>query len=361
MKLENQAILIISNEPWGDTWYSKHNYAWELSKKNKVIFINPPEKFNPFNIFKKNIHQKNITKSLDVVTYKNVLPVKFEFLRLVNERFIFNELKKYLRKNYNQQPIFWSFDPIRLTIPEVLNPKKIILHAVDEYLFTYPAEKIISKKADIIIAVAKEIGKNYTNYNQNTHIVHHAIPTDEFINEKSKINNQLQGIYVGNIDKRIDFDYTSYIIEKFPNITFHFVGKITIANDAVNMDIFTGKFKNIVYHGEQPYKKLKEYIHSSDFCFVFKDIKYPGNNISSHKMLQYFAQGKPIFTTKMYRYKEIEELLYMENEKEKMVERIENFILKGEAEELKRKRIEYAKTFSFEHTLLNIEQLLGDE
>lgn len=361
MKLENQTILIISNEPWGNTWYSKHNYAWELSKKNKVIFVNPPERFKLFNIAQTNIHHKSITQNLSVLTYKNVFPVRFEILRLINEKFIFKKLNKHLKKHTIQQPIFWSFDPIRLTIPEVLNPKKIILHAVDEYLFTYPAEKIISKKADIIIAVAKEIGKNYIQYNKNVHIVHHAIPADEFIDEVSKKNSLLQGIYVGNIDKRIDFEYTSDIIEKFPNITFHFVGKITIDDEGIKSDIFKGKFKNIIYHGEQPYKKLKEYIHAADFCFVFKDIKYPGNNISSHKMLQYFAQGKPIFTTKMHRYKEIEELLYMENEKEKMLERIENFILKGEAEELKNRRIEYAKQFSFENTLIKIEQLLGDE
>ena len=34
MKLENQTILVTSNEPWGDLWYSKQNYAYELSKKN---------------------------------------------------------------------------------------------------------------------------------------------------------------------------------------------------------------------------------------------------------------------------------------------------------------------------------------
>jgi len=359
MRLDNYTILIVSNEPWGDTWYSKHNYAWELAKKNTVLFINPPIKFSPFNVFKKNIYQKSIAKNLHEITYKNILPVKFELLRRINEKYIFNQLNSHLKRNNYQKIIFWSFDPIRLTIPEVLTPQKIILHAVDDYLFTYPAEKIIAKKADIILAVAKEIAVNYTKHNANTHIVHHAIPADEFIEKKSAKNKSLQAVYVGNIDNRIDFNYTTYIIRNFPNITFNFIGKINITQEKLNFDIFNGIFKNVIFHGEQPYKKLKEYIHSSDLCFIFKDIKYPGNNISSHKMLQYFAQGKPIFTTQMYRYKEIENLLYMENEKEKMVKIINEFVLNGEDQNLEVKRIEYAKKFSFENTLLKIEQLLG--
>ena len=51
MKLEDQPILVVSNEPWGEVWFSKHNYAFELSRKNRVLFVDPPKRWRPANVF----------------------------------------------------------------------------------------------------------------------------------------------------------------------------------------------------------------------------------------------------------------------------------------------------------------------
>jgi hypothetical protein len=106
---------------------------------------------------------------------------------------------------------------------------------------------------------------------------------------------------------------------------------------------------------------LKYSIQNADFCFVFKDINHPGNNISSHKMLQYFAQGKPIFTTKMTRYESIANLLCMDNDKEKMVEHLQNFIQNRDKIGAVENRIEYAKRFSFGTIIKKIETIIDEK
>lgn len=364
MKLENQTILIVSNEEWGDTWYSKHNYAWELSKKNTVYFVNPPDKFNPFNIFRKNVTELKIANNLYVITYKNILPVRFEFLRILNERFVFKKIFIFLKRKRLPNPIFWTFDPIRLTSPEILNPKMIILHLVDKYRFTYPAETIIAKKAQLLLCVAKDIADGVCALNNNVHVIPHAIATEEFpstitVNSSSKIKS---GVYVGNIDLRTDYEMAFYILNRFPDIIFHFVGKIIETHfTKAPLELFSGQFPNAVYHGEKPFKELKDYITNADFCFLFKDVNFPGNNISSHKMLQYFAQGKPIFSTKLSKYEEHDYLLYMNNDKVELGDLIENFIKNGEDSVLVNKRIDYAKAHTFEITIKKIETLIDGE
>ena len=88
LKLEDQTILIISNEPWGDMWYSKHNWANELSNKNKVYFINPPEKWSPTHLFSSNTTVTNYSKSLSIVDYNNRFPfTRNEIIFRVNEFF----------------------------------------------------------------------------------------------------------------------------------------------------------------------------------------------------------------------------------------------------------------------------------
>ena len=133
--LKENNILIVSNEPWGDTWYSKHNYAWELSKNNIVYFINPPVPFHVFNFLRKNIETKNIKENLTVLSYKNVLPVRIELLRKINEWLVFSKLKNYFHTIKLNNLIFWTFDPIRLTYLQYLKPQMVILQMVDKYQF----------------------------------------------------------------------------------------------------------------------------------------------------------------------------------------------------------------------------------
>jgi methionine synthase II (cobalamin-independent) len=358
MKLENKCILIISNEPWGKTWYSKHNYAWQLSFKNKVYFINPPYKFSLSNIFKKNIEEKTIAENLTVLTYRNILPVSIELLRKMNELYILRRLKKYLKQKKHLEFIIWTFDPIRLSNTYVMKPEKIILHIVDDYLFTYPSEKILAKKADVIFCVSDEIAQKYKQYNTNVHVIYHAIPDHEFI-KPVKINNQrIKAIYVGNIDHRLDYDYNKYIIEHLPDVQFYFVGSIK-PSAKENFEQLSKTYPNVSYMGEISYNELKNHISKSDICFVFKDIHHPGNNISSHKMLQYFAQGKPIFCTYLSRYKDIQDMLYMENDKQIMLEKITHYLSYGEEKDLIQKRINYAKNFTFTNILSQIENILN--
>ena len=145
-----------------------------------------------------------------------------------------------------------------------------------------------------------------------------------------------------------------------PDIDFYFIGKVN--NDVKEIQqLINQKHSNVSFLGEKPYKELKKYISESDFCFVFKDINYPGNNISSHKMLQYFAQGKPIFSTKFSRYIDTEHLIYMENNKENMLQKILDYLKNGEPANLLHKRIDYAKKFTFENTINKIEKILLNE
>lgn len=357
LKLENRNIIIVSNEEWGDTWFSKHNYAWELSKKNKVIFLNPPRPFAAGNWFRKNISEKIITEKLSVLTYSNLLPVRIEFLRLLNEKFVFSFLLNFLTKNKFNEIIFWTFDPIRLSSPEKLRPSFIILHAVDRHRFKWKSEKILAEKANVIFCVAEEIASDFSSFGGKVIVLPHAIASDEIIESRKARNNKIKGVFVGNLDKRIDFETTSYLISKFPEVEFHFVGKIA-PNCLANTLIFSKNFPNVYYHGEKPFKQLKDYISMADFCFLFKDNNLNGNNISSHKMLQYFAQGKPMFVTGLTKYNDVKHLLYMSNNRNKLEEMLRNFIHTGEPEYLATERIDYARKHSFENILLKIELIL---
>jgi hypothetical protein len=116
MELENQIILVTSNEPWGDLWYSKQNYAYELSKKNTVYFINPPTKWRPSNLLSNPITEGSYNDKLHYINYQNFLPIRNNFLNKLNNKWVSKHLQNYFENKGIKDTILWAFDPLRLLI-----------------------------------------------------------------------------------------------------------------------------------------------------------------------------------------------------------------------------------------------------
>lgn len=355
MTLEGQNILIISNEPWGDIWYSKHNYANELSKKNKVFFLNPPSPFLSTKGTDTGVKEKMISDNLVVLEYTNVLPVSVLNLWKINDKLVLKRIKKYFENNQIKNLLFWTFDPIRLGFPEILNPDKIILHAVDDYKFTFKSEHRLANKANCIICVSDEIAVHYKNMNANVHVIPHAIPDDEFLPLNLNKNNPVTGVFIGKMDERINFSFNLEVFRSFPDVSFKLIG---ITDPELIELVNKYGLKNVDFVDPIKSSEIKNYVQRSDFCFIFKKI-YIGNNISSHKLLQYLAQGKPIFGTDFSDMSaELKETLYLNNNVNEVKKMLTYYLEKGEPAHFATIRVNFAKQRTFSSVLKKIESLL---
>lgn len=252
--------------------------------------------------------------------------------------------------------MFWTFDPIRLGFPETLHPEKIILHAVDDYLFTYPSERLLAGKADVIICVSEKIAENYKSYSRNVHVIGHAIPDDEFLPEKVKEEYPLTGIFIGKIDKRIDFEFSLEIFRSFPEVSFKIIGS---ADPEFRTKIESLALKNVSIFPPVPSHRLRYELQTADFCFIFKRI-YKGNNIFSHKLLQYLAQGKPVFATEFSDVdNNMKSAMYLSNDLNEVKTMLSKFIKEGEEQSKIAARIAYAKKNTFSKAIASIEKFLN--
>lgn len=359
MKLENKNIIIVSNEPWGDIWYSKQNWAYELSLKNHVLFLNPPSKWSFLNLFSHGINYKKYSETLKIISYNNRLPfTRISFIAYLNDYIISLSFRKWLKnKNFNHF-IFWTFDPYRFSNPNYLKPSISIYFRVDKY--TVKKEYQLLKNVHYLIATAKELIQE-TSFTGTFLELSHGISMEEFNISENIEYEKGYILYIGNIDFRIDVTLLELMLNSFPNERFLFIGKLYNENHETFQSIFySNKYKNLILHGIEHYKKLKNYIYFSKACIVPMDINVHGNAVHHHKTLQYLAMGKPVisplFNDKINN-KEIILAYSNANEAIKIIKSLEN----TETIEKVQNRINFAKEFTYDILIKKIEHFLTEE
>ncbi|MFH0895765.1 MAG: hypothetical protein V2A54_15125 [Bacteroidota bacterium] len=365
MKLEGRNIVIVSNEPWGDIWYSKHNWAYELSRKNKIIFVNPPTNWKPSNFFNRKINSVEITANLSVISYRNKYPsaVKSDFFFRLNEESIQSRLKKYFSSIQFSDFIFWSFDPLRLTDPKSFGATYSLFHCVDDYKKEYLS---LCSNVNSLILVSRDFEKKLCRYGKDMHIIPHGISEDEFVADppelyKHDLPSMQYGLYVGNLDPfRIDYALIEQMLIKFPDIPFVFVGRQTFnASHPLPAKLFLEKkYPNLIYIPPVHFKQLKNYISNARFCIAPMVTDLYWNVINHHKILQYLAMGKPVFTPVLNDYDSTSDKLYMYKKSSDATTLLENYLKNGEEEIFAKKRISFAHEHTYGNFISKLENLL---
>ncbi|MDF1672248.1 MAG: hypothetical protein P1U41_02005 [Vicingaceae bacterium] len=357
-KLKEQAILIISNEPWGDIWYSKHNWAYELSKSNQVFFINAPKRWSFKDLFCKKLTVNDYSESLKIIDYNNKVPfTRFEFLYNLNERIVTKLINKYLKSKGIKKTVFWSFDPYRFPNPKLLNAAKSIFFRVDKFLLLKRERKLL-ENVDGLVVTAEVLLQG--TFSKKHLILSHGISEDEF---KPTINNIKYNegflIYVGNIDYRMDVKLLKKLLIAFPEQDFLFIGKLVDTDNETFQEIFfEKKYPNLILHGIEHFKNLKNYIYKSKACLAPMDISIDGNEIHHHKSLQYLAMGKPIISPIFNDSINNDEMILGYKNSDEAIDRIKNLECTETNEKVKN-RIDYSKQFLYANLIKEVEHFLN--
>jgi hypothetical protein len=358
MKLENQTILIVSNEPWGDVWYSKHNWAFELAKKNNVFFINPPKKWTWKNFLGSFISTKKYTENLQILNYNNTLPfTRFSIIYHINNIIISYRLKNWFSKNNITSYIFWTFDPYRLSNPKLLNPLFSIYFIADKY--TIKREFELIKNVDFFFSVSNVLTERLVL--ENPLVLSHGIAETEFNSEAPIEIDEEFILYVGSIDYRLDSAFVKKLVEQFPQERFVFIGKLVPTDEEIFTELFLDKkHENLVYHLPIHFKELKNYIAKAKICLAPMQLEVAGNNINHHKLLQYLAQGRPVVSASFKDYEE-SDIIHAYQSHEEGIKIMTELIHNEEEKHIIENRINFAQQFTYNKLIQKIEVFLSEQ
>lgn len=307
-EISKKVIVIISPEPWGISFLSKHHYAVELSKGNKVYYINPGNSSSSIQV---------VSDNLTIVNYKklkgvNKLPPS---LRRGIEKKIVGKILTLIKEN--KIDIVWSFDPFSLQNLKFWKAEIAIYHAMDNHLTKL--EKEVADNSDFIFAPSKLILNKFKDIKVVKNVINHGL-SDVFINESNKnLAKDKTGIkvgYVGNLSSfAINFKILYKIVKQNPKVEFNFIGPIGKSNLSENAKTsielsYLLDLSNVVYHGVKSTTELASMIGGYQVFLLCYDAD-PVTISNSHKIIEYLSTGSVLVSNYIDEYADKPELVEM--------------------------------------------------
>ena len=369
--MKNKTILIISPEPWGANFVSKHHYANYLAKDHTVYFLNPATGFARSPSKGMNIEIKPIKEQLFTIDYLNLLP-RLNLLPLPIQKRIYRKQAQLIAQKINPElDIVWSFDPHRYFDQKVWSAEHSIYHTVDFHPGAR-SEKEMVLSSDLFLGVADLILDEHIAYRKGV-LIPHAADLDGFMQKSERKipgKNAIKACYVGNFHKHIDYAILQQLVQENPDCDFIMVGPTADSNLSAGNIIDKATFDalktlpNIYFLGSISPGELMGIIKQCDINLVLFKNDQERIHCSPHKLMGYFYSGNVTLSNYIDAHKQTDEDIITMVSKQRQIpptfQKIKNNLADYQQERLRKKRQEFAEKNSYRNKILEIQQLLSN-
>lgn len=311
MYLNTKKILVISPEPWGNNFVSKHHYAVTLAKQgNRVYFLNPPSSsYSIQHTSYEHVHEVNYTPFLKGLRY---LPEQ------VQRQLIRQKYEKLQRLTDCTFDVVWSFDNSVFYDFAALPGNVLKISHIVDLNQDFQTAKAAST-ADICFCTTDLIKEKLSIHNNHVYKIHHGY-THPF-EEAKKIplpgKYVTKAVYVGNLAfPYIDWKVIHQLVDQHQTIDFVFVGPDGKSN--LSKNVYTNVDKEAVkaahnahFIGSVPHEQIPGILAQADVLLVVYKEEYHRDQASPHKFMEYLGSGKVMVATYTDEYKDKSALLAM--------------------------------------------------
>lgn len=364
------------------------NIALEISKHNRVLYVNAPLDRNTL-LKKKNdpLVQKriNIAEGKEFQVQKvqenlwqffpncriesiNMLPdgFLFDFFNKRNNRKFAAEIKKGIKElGFKDFTLFNDSDMFRsFYLKELLQPKQYIYYTRDNLLAVdywkkhgLRLEPALMAKADLVTANSVYLARVAQKHNPKSYYVGQGCETDQFSAaiqhdepEDIKHINRPRVGYIGALyGLRLDVKLLENIARQRPQWNLVLVGP----EDDAFKNSSLHQMENVFFTGAKKPDELPSYLSYFDVALnpqVLNEVtigNYP------RKIDEYLAMGKPTVATKTEAMEIFDGYVYLATDENDYLAMIEQALNENDAE-LKQKRITYAQSHTWENSVAEI-------
>jgi glycosyltransferase involved in cell wall biosynthesis len=384
--IKNTNIVIFGLQPWDIQIGSNcKNIALELSKHNRILYVNRPLDRINWLKRKKNLISQNrmdvlnkkkepleqINENLQVLTPTVIMEsvqwlnsaTLFQYLTKKNSQKLAKNIKHFLDKLdikkfilFNDSAMFQGIE-----LKKILQPD-LFIYYIRDYLIAQPyfkkhgaeAEKKLIKQADRVVTNSTYLANYAKKYNENSFFIGQGCDLEMFQPQEIKaIPAALEAIktpvigYVGNLtSQRLDIDLLVHLAKSNPNWSLVLVG----GEDEMFEKSMLHALDNVHFLGFQKPETLPAFIHGFDICINPQLLNEMSIGNYPRKIDEYLAMGKPVVATKtegMLMFADHVSLALDKHEFEQQIEQL----LKNDSTELSEERIKFANSHSWENSI----------
>ncbi|WP_207427308.1 glycosyltransferase [Pedobacter sp. SYSU D00535] len=299
-----------------------------FAKEHKVLYVEYPFTINDC-VSLRNTEQYKVRKphftwnatgiiktdlpNLDILITPPVLSINFlpegalyRKILKINESIIANRIRKVLKMRGIEDFVYInSFNFHYPGIAQLIKPKLTVYHSVDPIIVPYDmkhgyvSEKQLLEESNLVICTSKHLFEVNKKHNKKTFFIPNAadvshsqkaLAEDLIIHPSIKeIKKPIIG-YVGNIERRIDFDLLKPAIEKNPDKSFVFVGPV----DETFLPQWFVNSDNVHMVGKVPYQDLPSIYKGIDVALIPFKTDEVSATIFPLKLFEYLGAGKPV-------------------------------------------------------------------
>lgn len=385
-----QCIICVGSWCWGGGWGRAPQISSSLSKKCRVLYLEPPVSIKNYKAFFKNFYIFNFKRKLkeidkNLYLFPLIVPFpfgRFKLFKILNNlclTFIVKRLQKYLKM---EKPILliWDFYEADAFIKK-LNEQIVVFDWYDEWsgffknkkdsdLAAKKEEEMI-RKADIVFVAPKNLYNKAKTINDNTYRISNGVNVENHSNilndililqEFKNLPHPIIG-YMGSsaFSPHVDYTLIKCIANGHPHWTIAIIGRITEEKEALSI---SRAFPNIYFLGPKRREELSYYIKRFSVGIIPLTINSRIQRSNPLKLYEYLACGIPIVSTQVSDvvefangYPQLVKIAYNYDE---FVNKIDES-LKENNEILQKKRIEIAKQNSWNNKANEMLRLIREK
>ncbi|GAA5034732.1 glycosyl transferase [Marivirga lumbricoides] len=381
MEIKKSNIIILALSKWdGDYSSTTFSLASEFSKNNRVLYIDKPITWKDilFQTFRKggiSLVKRTLIKSRlnflseDLIIYypSPVIPINFlpkgklyKHLKQLNEKIIFNKLKRTLKKidftNYIYLNIFNPF----FDHTDFLQPTLSIYYTVDNisesaYVKKHGVwlEPYMMQKAHLNFATSLMLKNTNEKYNKDIFYLPNAADLEIFDSEKNYDKPQeLRNIeaqiitYIGHLDTRTNIEILKTILSEHDNKILMIVGPVSLPKSTLEE---LSCFNNILFVKPQPLQEIPAFLKYSCCTIIPFKCNELTKGIYPLKINEYLAMGLPVVSTSFSEdIKHFSEIISLANSPQDFSKMIDSEIINDSSSKIK-ERILFAKNNTWPH------------